>query len=243
MFTKLDVIKKIEEKKQEVMDKYDSQIKEIEGMSNYVDIYTMLAKVYGNTLQQGEIAIKFLREYLDERFFKEFEAKRGANYVSFYNSEYKVHFSTSLSREIVIERIETLRKPYKEPSITENSLIYRDLLATYVNKPSFKNKKALIDVICQSDKRIISKRKIMTYLNRSYKKLKEELDSVNSRILCVENREIKYYENLEKFKTINAESLEFVKSLTFLRDFKEKNYYIFLVNIYDHEEYNTKTSW
>lgn len=242
MFTKLDVIKKIEEKKQEVMDKYDSQIKEIEGMNNYVDVYTMLAKVYGNTLEQGEIAIKFLREYLDERFFKELEAKRGANYISFYNSEYKVHFSTSLCREIVIERIETLRKPYKEPSITEDSLIYRDLLATYINKPSFKNKKALVDVICQSDKRVISKRKI-TYLNRSYKWIKEELDSVNTKILVAEKREKDYYERLEEFNRINAKSLEFVDSLTFLRDFKEKNYYISLVNIYDHEEYNTKTSW
>lgn len=243
MFTKLDVIKKIEEKKQEVINKYNCQIKEIEGMSSYVDIYTMLAKVYGNTLEQGEIAIKFLREYLDERFFKEFEAKRSANYVSFYNSKYKVHFSKSLCREIVIERIETLRKPYKEPSITEDSLIYRDLLATYVNKPNFKNKKALIALICKSDKKFISKRKIITYLNRSYKKLKEELDSVNSKILCVENREIKYYEKLEEFNRINAESLEFVNRLTFLRDFKKKNYYISLVNIYDHEEYNTKTSW
>lgn len=224
----------IENKKQEKIKEYDEKINDIMKETNIAKIYYLLAETFHNGIGQGELGIEFLKKTLTNPFFKEATAKDGVNYIIFYNEDFEIMFSRSLSREIRIKYKKSTRHSYYNLYTNPTVIELAELMEIYFNKKSFKNFKALADYRGKGkgySKNLIGT--IAKYIN-TYKKCTKKLlneireEQENDRLIKIkiekENKEIEEQQLYAK---------EFFESLTDLQIFKIEGWRLTMYGIRD----------
>lgn len=226
------------EKKQKMIEDYDEKLKKVKKLSNendFVKAYYLLAETFHNTMEQGEIAIKFLKKNLTNDFFNTAAVKNGVNYIIFSNEDFEVKFSKSISKEIIVnfKNAGILRHYYS--SVSKSMIKFADLLEAYLNKKSFKNFKALVQYNCEKrEKNLINK--IIGSINTYKTCNKELLDKIRG----IQERDkldkIKVETENKKFKEKQIFAKTFLNNLTDLKMFKNEGWYINIQGIMTEDE-------
>lgn len=226
------ICKAIEDKKQEKIKEYDERISDVMKETNIAKIYYLLAETFHNGCGQGEIGIEFLKKTLTNPFFKEANARDGVNYIIFYNEEFEIMFSRSLSKEIRIKYKKAIRPSYYCSQINPTMIKLGELIEAYLNKKSFKNFKALADYNGAGyNKNVIGT--IMKYINTHRKCNKDALDQIRER---QENYRLSKIKQEEEKKIIDEQqeyAKKFIDSLTDLQIFKDEDWFFRIYGIRD----------
>lgn len=92
----------IEIKQSKENEKYDLLIDKVSKEDSIANMYYMIGEAYGNSLEQRELAIRYLKEALVGEYFSDAKVEGVLNGIEFYDDEYKVVFPTSRVRNIDI---------------------------------------------------------------------------------------------------------------------------------------------
>lgn len=208
--------------------KYDLLIDEISKEDNIANIYYMIGEAYGNTLEQREVALSYLKEALVGEFFRNAEVKASLNGIEFFDDEYKVIFPTSRVRiiEIIDLKIERIKSYHSLVSSWEHKL--GKLTEAYLANKTFSNLKTL-------KKHYIGMRdsKNPVRLMLEYKETIAEcsLDKVE-KIRIKEKLDVERLMNYEAevvtYNNRQEESLDFAYSLIDLKSFTDVGWFVTL---------------
>jgi hypothetical protein len=233
------ILKTLENKKQEIINEYDYKMKQILNENNIAKLYYLLAESFHNTIEQGEIGIKLLKECLTNEFFKTAKTINGANYICFSNDDFDILFSKSLSKEIKIRfknsQVPSMYYPSIKPSIIELA----DKIEAFLNKKSLKNFKALIDCNCVNYPNNIFAN-IIKIINTYRKCNKELLEKIRQMQKDDELRKLKFEEENKVFKERQAFAKNFINNLTDLNKFRQDGWHFSYSGI---EDEKGKISW
>jgi len=235
------VVEAIKKEKQEITEKYDSDIKKISEESNFVKIYYIIVKSLDNKVQARELGVKFLKENLINDFFKEAVISATPNYIIFKkelkNSCLEIKFPIYLSKTVHINFSNKENYPCYYPKISKDLIKLADLTETWLNKKSFKNFKILADFNWQrSGKGIIEQ--ISKYIN-TYKKCNQKLlQKIRNDQEENEKAKADYEKDLNKYLKNEEEVEIIIKSLfdTDLNKFKAEDWKIDLEGFSKNED-------
>lgn len=223
----------IENKKQKTIKEYDEQIKQIQNTDNTAIIYRLLAETFHNTIKQRKLQIKVLQQYLKNDFFKTATINNRVNYITFYNDEFRVSFSTSLCKDIEIKFNNCGTPPYYSSILKEETIKLGDLIEKYLKNKSLKNFKILMKYNCKNRKNTFVN-KLMGYINTYKRCNKELLNSIKDKQCQNEINKLKYEAENKLFQDKQTYAKNFVDSLSDdLKIFQDNNWNIKLKGIID----------
>ena len=232
MEVKQFIIDNIENQKQKKIQEYDDKIKRILKEDNKANIYYLLAQTFHNTMTQGDIGIKYLQNILTNNFFKNANIKNGVNYIIFFDKEFEIMFSKSLSREIAIKYKNTSSRPYYSTSVSSSAIKLADLIEKYLDNKTFSNFKNLVNHNCYRRKKNLIN-KIIGYIN-TYKKCNEKLlCKIREKQEEDRVRKEKYEEDLKEFNDKQQYANNVITNLTDLKMFIDSGWYITKYGIVD----------
>jgi hypothetical protein len=222
----------LETKKQESINEYDSMIVEISNENNIAKLCHSLSEVFHNTMEQGELELNLLKKYLTNNFFKTAETKNGVNYIQFFNDEFEVWFSKSLTKEIKIKFNNPCVPRTYYPSVHKSLIKMADLIEVFLNKKSIRNFKALIDCNCINYRNNIFAQ-IMKPINTYRKCNKELLEKIRDSQQKDKIKRLQIEEETKTFKGKQLYAKAFIDSLTDLEQFKVEGWNIRYIGIED----------
>ena len=129
----------IEEKKQEEINRLEEVQKEIDECENPIDLLMMFVEIYGNTSDQAEYMISFIKGFAKEEFFRLAETKRHANYVSFSHNGLRIMFPTSRCREIIVANDSDIKDPKEVKPHNDVYMRMVNNCKTYLENPTKQN--------------------------------------------------------------------------------------------------------
>jgi len=217
------LIEKIENQRKEQNDKCDTLIASTEQSESYIDIFVLLQKFYGNTLEQAELQIQLLKENLASKFFIKNTPKRHPNYITYENEEFEISFPTFSSKQIIAN----YKKGWCYFPLTRGDFQYQDFyeaLMIYKNKPSFVHLKEVIKV----DYKNSYSKKIWLL---KYLKIKDALrngliENIQQRFDDYNKQKIEDQIQKEEFEKDQKMARDFFNSILELKDFTDKGFTI-----------------
>lgn len=230
------IINNIENKKQEMVREYDDKIQQVKSEDESPNICHLLSEIYHNDTKQGEIEIDYLKNILTNDFFKNAKTMNKPNYIVFYNNEFEVMFSKSLSREIKIKFKNVGYKPYYCSNISPTSIKLADLIEVYLNHKTFKNFKILSEYNCRRRKKNFIN-KILGYIGTYKRCNKDLLDKIREKQNKAKIRKNEYDKELKLFNNKQKHAKNFIKELTNLKVFQDNGWYTTLCGIEDENGY------
>ena len=129
----------IEEKKQEEINRLEEIQKKIDECTNPVDLLMMFVEIYGNTSDQAEYMISFIKSFAKEDFFKLAKTNRYANYVSFSYNDLRIMFPTSRCREIIVANDSNMKEPKEVKPLNDEYMRMVNNCKTYIENPTKQN--------------------------------------------------------------------------------------------------------
>lgn len=217
------LVEKINNRRKEENDKCDNLITLVEQSKSYIDIFVLLQKFYGNTLEQAELQIQLLKENLSSEFFIKNIPKRHPNYIIYENEDFEISFPTFSSREIIAK----YKKGWYYFPLAKKDFQYQDFyeaLIAYKNKPSFTNLKKVINVNYKN-----SRSKKIWFLK--YLKFKKALrngliENIQQRFNDYNKQKTEDQIKKEEFENNQKMAREFFNSIPELKDFINKDFTI-----------------
>lgn len=217
------LIEKINNRRKEENDKCDSLIASVEQGKSYIDIFLLLQKFYGNTLEQAELQIQLLKENLTSKFFIENTPERHPNYITYENEDFEISFPTFSSKQIIAK----YKKGWHHFPLAKGDFQYQDfyeVLIAYKNKPSFINLKEVIKVNYKNS----HSKKIWLL---KYLKIKDALrngliENIQQRFDTYNKQKIEDQNKKEEFEKDQKMAREFFDSIPELKDFIDKGFTI-----------------
>lgn len=215
----------IERKKVQTVAMYDEKIEKIRSEDNIANVYYLLAETFHNTMEQGEIAIKLLKENLTNDFFKEAEAKNCANYIVFSNDEFDILFSKTLVRVIEIKS-KKIKRPYGLYRPLSNDIIkLADAIEVFLKERTFQNFKKVVE--CNYKEYDDSPVGLLFKYVDTYKKCDEKLlKNIREKQKKDEERKKQAEEERKAYEDEVQKAKEFIESLTDLEVFKQSGWTI-----------------
>ncbi|WP_297419117.1 hypothetical protein [Clostridium sp.] len=221
----------IKNKKHEVIKEYDAKINQIIDEVNFVKVYYLLAETFHNTMEQGELGIKLLKENLTNDFFKEATVDNGVNYITFSNNEFDIMFSKSLSMCIRIKYKNTGNSGYISDFNDYKSKL-ANLIENYLAKKSIKNFKIMANYYGRYyNKNILAQ--IIKFIN-AYKKCNTKLLlEIKEQQEWHKIKQIEEKKKINEFEQRQLYAKNFINNLTDLEKFKAEGWYIITSGIKD----------
>jgi len=230
MESKSIIIKAIEDKRKQMMTEYDSNINKELNDDNIANSYYLLAETFQNTMEQGELGIKFLKSTLTNDFFKSAIVENGMNYIIFSNKDFQIMFSKCLSKEIKIQLKNGISFEHHYPTVNDYNAKLADLIQAYLNTKSLKDLNILATFAKKEyNKDFISL--IIKYINIKKTCNKELLDKIRRAQELDRIKELKVNKTNNKFLEQQIYAKKFIESLTDLEQFKDSGWYITTIGI------------
>lgn len=222
---------KMEEYKERKIKELDKSMKEVFESNSFPKQYSALALCYHNTMEQGELGLLMLKDFLTNDFFIKNEGRNGVNYIVYEDENYQVLFSKSLCRTIEIVNKNNKSIGYNSKPPSENLLEYKAELEKWLTKKDFKTFKKLVQRKQVNWRKNIIAKCVLWYT--VYKKTSQkDLDKVTRQINSIYAQIDRYEKDKKEYDKIQEEARTFVDSLTDLKAFKDDKWYIKCVNIY-----------
>jgi hypothetical protein len=219
------IIDAIENKRQNKVKEYDIIIESVKKERNIATLYFALTKAFQNSMEQGEIGIKFLKDNLTNKFFKTAEIKNGVNNIVFSNDKYSVMFSKSFDKTITIDCKEEIKKPYYSNNFSSKQEELLNMLSEYIENKSLKNLKKLMYFRREEKKRnILEIFKLYMYARRKY--TKELYAELKARKVTEEKFKQKYDKEMEVYNNKKQVIDNFIDGLTDLKMFEKEGFRI-----------------
>ena len=140
------IINSINNRKEEIIRRYNHKIDDVANSNNIAETYYLLSESFGNTMEQGNIGIEFLKSNFTNEFFNNADIKNTVNYIVFsdsmYNGMFRIMFPKSLVKNIIIEFDGKKNKSYYScGGYMDIELI--SSMKTFLSHKTFKNLKSL----------------------------------------------------------------------------------------------------
>ncbi|MDF2879684.1 MAG: hypothetical protein K0R54_241 [Clostridiaceae bacterium] len=226
------IYKAIEDKKQNMISEYNKMIDKVMEEQNLPELYYLLAQIFHNTKEQGELGITLLKSQLKNDFFKKLNSHNDANFITFSNDDFMISFSKSLSKEIQVKfKKGTISGDYY-PSINKSILELKELLEIYLNEKTFKNFKNLADFNCKNyhNNIIATVSKYYTTYKTCNEKLLEE---INKRQELDNKNKVNFEKRKKEYEDMQTYAKDIIASLTDLEEFKKKGWHVRYIGIED----------
>lgn len=212
-------------------ERLDILVDKVTKEDNIANIYYMIGEAYGNTLEQREVAIGYLRGALVNQFFKDAEVKACLNGIEFYNDEYKIIFPTSRVRsiEIIDLKIEKVKAYNSLVSKWEHRLV--ELIERYHFKSkSFSNLKALRKHYIGMGDTKNPIRLTLEYKETIAECSLDKASEIRAKERLDVERLINYEAEVVTYDNRQEESLSFAYSITDLKSFTDVGWSVILKN-------------
>lgn len=210
-------------------ERLDLLVDKITKEDNIANIYYMIGEAYGNTLEQREVAVGYLRGALMGEFFKNAEVKACLNGIEFFDDEYKIIFPTSRVRSIEIidlkiEKVETYNSLVSkwEHRLAELIEMY------YLKSKSFSNLKALRKHYIGMGDTKNPIRLILEYKETIEKCSLDKVEKIRVKERLDVERLMNYEAEVVTYNNKQEKSLDFAYSITDLKSFTDVGWSVIL---------------
>lgn len=238
MDIKNKICNEIENKKQQMINKYDDTIKQAQAEDNFAQLYYLLNKTFNDTKDykiKHDIGVELLKNNLNHDFFKVANVKYNPSYIIFSNDEFEVWFSKFLSKEIRIKYKKAGSRPNANCMLpSKEGIDIKEKMVAYLNHKSLKN---FIKVVKANTTKHSSNKLIPTIIRivNTYKKCNiNTVNKIKNQEVDYEKDQIRLAEEMVEFEGRQEIAKRFIAELELAGDlskFRKDNWGIYYYGI------------
>ena len=218
---KKETSKRIEEKLKKENDRVNAEKTLILQSESLPEILIALVTIYGNTIEQGELQARFIKEMTSSSFFKQASCSVKTNHIVFENETYEIIFPKSFSRTITVKRRLEHFVPRK-PNINDETI---QIAGLYLKQKESGNVKYKSFVDLYLTKTANKKPNILNRMKVKKKDIENMLESLLKTVEDYDRIYSNWLEEMKQLKKAREADLRFIDSIEKdLNQFRENDW-------------------